>query len=458
MKIGVFGGSFNPPHLFHKKIVDYVLDNHYVDKVIIVPTGDNYQKDDLESFVNRFNMLKIMFRKYDNVEVSTLGNEGYDYTYMYMDYFKEKYKTPAVYFICGEDNISQIKKWKKGDYLIDNYKFLVASRNNLKVEDEDYIVRLKLDENPISSSEIRSKLASKENLSNFLDNDVYNYIKKYNLYKFKEYKTEEEFLNDYNPDIYPRFAVATDILIIGVSTTDSEDYRRSDSKKMSVLLVKRKDYPYKGKWCLPGGLVYENEDLEDAPRRILRNETGLSDIYLEQLYTYGGVNRDPRMRVVSSSYMSLVDKDKLPNLLKNDSAWFDIEDIKESNKQVTFLLTNHVEKIKFTLEKKLIDDTTDKYSYKIVENNDLSFDNPLVIANGIDRLKNKLLYTDIVFNMMPKLFTLGDLQRVYEVILRKKLLDPAFRRIIKDKVIETNELKTGDGHRPSKLFKYKKRG
>ena len=103
-----------------------------------------------------------------------------------------------------------------------------------------------------------------------------------------------------------------------------------------------------------------------------------------------------------------------------------------------------------------MEETTERYSYKIVENTKLSFDNPLVIAYGIDRLKNKLLYTDIVFNMMPKLFTLGDLQRVYEVILRKKLLDPAFRRIIKDKVVETSEYKTGDGHRPSKLFKYKK--
>ena len=89
-------------------------------------------------------------------------------------------------------------------------------------------------------------------------------------------------------------------------------------------------------------------------------------------------------------------------------------------------------------------------------NNGLSFDNPLVIITGIERLKNKLDYTDIVFNMMPEYFTLGELQKVYEVILGKKLLDPAFRRVIKDKVIETDKYKTGEGHRPSKLFKYKK--
>ena len=107
MKIGVFGGSFNPPHLFHKKMVDYLLENKYVDKVIIVPTGDNYKKRDLASFINRYKMLELMFDN-DNVEISKLGNEGYDYTYQYMELFKEQYKDDEIYFICGEDNIKEI--------------------------------------------------------------------------------------------------------------------------------------------------------------------------------------------------------------------------------------------------------------------------------------------------------------------------------------------------------------
>ena len=86
----------------------------------------------------------------------------------------------------------------------------------------------------------------------------------------------------------------------------------------------------------------------------------------------------------------------------------------------------------------------------------LAFDHAKVIVSGISRLKNKVSYTDIVFNMMPEDFTLGELQQVYEVILDKKLLDPAFRRIIKDKVVKTDKVKTGGGHRPSILFQYKK--
>ena len=85
----------------------------------------------------------------------------------------------------------------------------------------------------------------------------------------------------------------------------------------------------------------------------------------------------------------------------------------------------------------------------------LAFDHPNVILSGLERLKNKIEYTDIVFNMMPELFTLSELQQVYEVILGKKLLDPAFRRIIANKVEKTEKMKTGGGHRPSYLFRYK---
>ena len=455
MKIGVFGGSFNPPHLFHKKMVDYLLENKYVDKVIIVPTGDNYKKRDLASFINRYKMLELMFDN-DNVEISKLGNEGYDYTYQYMELFKEQYKDDEIYFICGEDNIKEIKTWKNADYLISNFKFLVVSRNNLNVEDEDYIIKVNLDESGISSTMIREKIAKKENVEEYLDKKIIDYINTYSLYGCKKYDTEEEFLKNYDSSVFPRFAVTCDILVFGVSSKDHDNYKKLDSKKMSILLIKRDDYPFKDKWCLPGGFIYIDEDLEDAPKRVLKNETGLDNIYLEQLYTFGAPNRDPRMRIVTSAYLSLIDKDRIDKELKNRSSWFDILDVIYDENKVRVYLSNGEEDISFELERKIKEETTDSYEYKITKNNDLAFDNPLVIITGMERLKNKLSYTDIVFNMMPKYFTLGELQKVYEVILGKKLLDPAFRREIKDKVVETDEYKTGEGHRPSKLFMYKK--
>ena len=270
----------------------------------------------------------------------------------------------------------------------------------------------------------------------------------------KTYNSEEEFLKDYDPSKFDRLAVTTDILIFSISEEYEDNYRKLSNKHFSVLLVKRDNYPYKDKWCLPGGFIKVDEDIEDAPLRILKNETGISDIYLEQLYTYGGVDRDPRMRVISTSYMALIDKNRLRDKLKDNASWFNITKEEDKN-NIYVTLDNGTDILKYTIKKTLKEKTTDRYKFTIEENTSLAFDHPLVITSGMERLKNKVSYTDVVFNMMPKYFTLGELQQVYEIILGKKLLDPAFRRIIADKVEKTTKMRTGGGHRPSVLFRYR---
>ena len=269
----------------------------------------------------------------------------------------------------------------------------------------------------------------------------------------KVYNSEEEFLKDYDASKFDRFSITTDILIFSISDDIQDNYRKLNDKYFSVLLVKRENYPFKDKWCLPGGFVKACEDLEDAPVRILGDETGLHNIYLEQLYTYGAVDRDPRTRVISTSYMALIDKNKLNEKLNKNASWFNITKL-EDDKSIYITLDNGEEELKFTIKKELKEKTTDRYKFTVLENNSIAFDHPLVITSGMERLKNKASYTDVVFNMMPKYFTLGELQKVYEVILGKKLLDPAFRRIIADKVIKTDKVRTGGGHRPSVLFMY----
>ena len=271
----------------------------------------------------------------------------------------------------------------------------------------------------------------------------------------KEYNSEEEFLKDYDSSIFEKLSMTVDILVLSVSSEEESNYRKTDKKKMSVLLVKRDTYPFKDKWCLPGGFINIDENLDDAPIRVLKNETNVDNIYLEQLYTFGDVNRDPRMRIVSSSYMALIDKNRLNENLKSNASWFDIISLEEKNNNVDIILSNGSETINFTIKKELKDKTTDRYKFIEVKNDKLAFDHAKVILAGIERLRNKIEYTDIVFNMMGELFTLGELQQVYEVILNKKLLDPAFRRIIANKVVKTSKMKTGGGHRPSYLFKYK---
>lgn len=268
-----------------------------------------------------------------------------------------------------------------------------------------------------------------------------------------QYKSEKEFLENYDKSKFDLLSLTTDILILSISNEDTNNYRKLSKKYFSVLLVKRKDYPYKDYWCLPGGFMKIDEDIEESPKRILRSETNLHDIYLEQLYTYGKVDRDPRMRVISTSYMALVDKNRLNDKVNDNASWFKIT-MNETEKRIYITLDNDEEKIDLEISKTLKEKTTDRYKYDIIKSGNLAFDHALIIASGIERLKNKANYTDVVFNMMPTYFTLGELQQVYEVILNKKLLDPAFRRIIQNKVIKTDKVKTGEGHRPSALFKY----
>ena len=269
----------------------------------------------------------------------------------------------------------------------------------------------------------------------------------------KTYNSEEEFLKDYYASLFKGVSVTVDIALFSIADDIQNNYRKLNEKKYSVLLIKRDNYPFKDKWCLPGGFVGFDEELEEAPIRVLANETGLHNIYLEQLYTFGSPNRDPRTRVISASYLALVDKNRINEKLSPNASWFNITKI-EDDKEIFITLDNGTETLKFTVSKELRESTTDRYKYNIEKNNDLAFDHPLVIVSGMERLKNKASYTDVVFNMMPKYFTLGDLQNVYEVILGKELLAPAFRRIIADKVIKTDKVKTGGGHRPSVLFMY----
>ena len=269
--------------------------------------------------------------------------------------------------------------------------------------------------------------------------------------------TEEEFLKNYDSSIFEKLSMTSDICLISVSDVMKKNYRKTNGKIMSILLVKRDDHPYKNKWCLPGGFLDPiNESLEDCAKRVLKNETNLSNIYLEQLYTFDGINRDPRLRVVSCSFVALVDKNKLTNPINKSACWFDIVSLEDRNNIVNIELDNGKERLTISIQKQLKERTTDRYAFKSLSNT-LAFDHDLVILSGIERIRNKLNYTDVVFNMMPEYFTLKELQQVYEVILGKKLLDPAFRRIIQHKVIKTEKMRTGEGHRPSVLFKYNKR-
>lgn len=184
MRIGVFGGSFNPPHLMHLNIAKDLLRLKYLDKVIFVPTGNKYSKDDLIDIKYRIEMLKIMIISYDDMIVSDYENQDrVVYTYETLDYFKKKYLGSEIYFILGADNLKQISNWKNSEYILSNYKLLVINRGDDKIEEKDNVVVMDILNNDISSTFIRNNIYNDDIIKKYLDKNVLEYIRKEKLYE-----------------------------------------------------------------------------------------------------------------------------------------------------------------------------------------------------------------------------------------------------------------------------------
>ncbi len=192
MKIGVFGGSFNPPHKMHHNIALQLLNKNYVDKIIYVPTGSKYMyKDNLLSDKNRLDMLKLMINNDKRCIVSDyeLKNRVV-YTYETLNYFKKCYPKDTIYFVCGTDNLSYIDKWEKGIEILENYKILVIRREAEDISSllkkykkyQDNIIITDVTPSTLSSTLIREKINNNEEISDYLDESVLKYIKENHLY------------------------------------------------------------------------------------------------------------------------------------------------------------------------------------------------------------------------------------------------------------------------------------
>lgn len=193
MKIGVFGGCFNPPHKSHKQLSELLLENGYVDEIIFVPTGDFYPKRDLASFEDRVNMLKLMVRDHDKMSVLEIGGtRDCEFTYQLMDKLRDKYSDVQLYFVCGTDNLRELNSWKRYEYILSNYNVLVTRRNGDDVEKivsgyspyDGSITVANVEVGDLSSTKVRMALLNEEEtVKEFLDESVYEYIDKNNLYR-----------------------------------------------------------------------------------------------------------------------------------------------------------------------------------------------------------------------------------------------------------------------------------
>lgn len=263
--------------------------------------------------------------------------------------------------------------------------------------------------------------------------------------------TEKEFLEQYCPGDYDRPSVSVDMMILAMDKSLGS---------LRTLLVQRRNHPYIDCWALPGGFVGIDESAYEAACRELEEETGLKDIYLEQIYTMSQPDRDPRMRVIDIAYMALVPLKNVESMVRagddaKDALWFDI---RMTEKSLIFSNEERDIHIEYSLKKKIFKNGVIKvknYVPEAVGGEKLAFDHAQIILEGLMRLRNKAEYSDVVFNLMAKEFTLPDLQRVYEIILGKKLYKANFRDKIVDKVMLLDKKGISiTGRKSSALYRY----
>jgi 8-oxo-dGTP diphosphatase len=194
-----------------------------------------------------------------------------------------------------------------------------------------------------------------------------------------------------------------------------------DDEELKVMLIQRALPPFEGKWALPGGFVRLDETLAEAARRELEEETGLRNVFLEQLYTFSAVDRDPRERVVSVAHYALVNlRDHSVHAATDASAaaWFGVHDVPS-----------------------------------------LAFDHAEILQVALERLRGKLRYQPIGFELLPKKFTLTQLQRLYELVLERELDKRNFRKrvLAMDLLVELDEVEQDVAHRAARLYRFDER-
>lgn len=290
---------------------------------------------------------------------------------------------------------------------------------------------------------------------------------------YKPNQAEKDYLSRYDIGEFDRPSVAADIVVFSVRDCGVNDnIRKLPKKALKVLLIKRAEHPYKDCRALPGGFVKPGEDVADAARRELFEETNVQNAYLQLVGVYGKKGRDPRGWIISNAFLALIDGENRSPKAGTDAReaeWFNVEikvrDVKKELREdesfvetrYLLLLTNEEKGLSISadlIQLKSFRDRHETVRYEIVKTDGLAFDHAEIILSAMLSLRGSV-ESDLrkAFDLVPEIFTLTELQNVFEIVLGRELLTANFRRRIADYVVETDAVSEGAGHRPAKLFK-----
>lgn len=236
--------------------------------------------------------------------------------------------------------------------------------------------------------------------------------------------TEAEMLAAYDPSAWDRPSLSVDVALLRVR-----------EGALGTLLVRRAEHPFRGRLALPGGFVGIDEGLDDAAVRVLRDEAGLEDVFLEQLYTFGAPRRDPRTRVVTVAYYALVDPRRFDAITRDDVVPARVEVPWEGEEGGPVRVRDARGRRR------------------------LAFDHDEILGMAVKRVRGKLDYTPIGYDLLPPTFTLAQLRRVHETVLGRRLNKDSFRRrvLASGEVEPTGERQRDVGHRPAALYRVRQR-
>lgn len=271
------------------------------------------------------------------------------------------------------------------------------------------------------------------------------------------------------------FLLTVNFLLFKIHESPTENRKQLPEKKLMVLLEQRERPPFSGHWQCPYGFVTRDESLDQGVYRILKEKTEVENLYFEQLYTWGATDRDPSARVIATSYYALLPQEKKANQKIKETKnlkWFEVHKKRIGCKKLsdTHLICtdeitlinkeSHLE-ISYTVTEDTFVEAFEKrskYTYEPHEKTpiQMAYDHIKILDYALDRIKNKVHYTNIAFGLLPSKFTITELQQVYEILLGKTLIKSNFRQLISKKIEKTDETKKAGAYRPSALYRLKK--